>query len=991
MIFTKDKRLLNKLRTGDIHFRSTVASDANTPAAVLQSLADDPSVDVRLAVTSNRTASEETLFTLGHDSEKSVRAAALSRLLDLLGLKSATRAIKQSSTSPQLLAVIAEDLSSHSSEMRALCGTTHRWEDENGEFPEPRVGVLAEVAKARNPVARIEVAKSNLAPPSLLGSLANDLDDAVRLAVAGNTSTPPKVLEALLDDSSSAIRKRALANKSLPKQAIATTASDESPDVRQQLALGAETPVDLLTQLARDPVSGVRKTVAENANTPDALLVELASDADAEVRMAVALGAGTFDLFGGFSTRENYRRKTPAAALLALARDGEPNLRMAVASSPRLPLDAFVALANDPDAAVRQHVAQVIKSGYHQPLPGSRQGTSLRKEGKQLVLPEALTCLVDSTYLEIRSAIAQHPQVPANLLARLLDDKRVFDWDEEDSDKPWGPERKLRPFSVLHERTWNSPADWQVLVRVSNPQARGVLAFSDGTPNGIVDLLAGDADAHVRECVLSNRGLPATALRRLMDDPSGDVTDRAFEVFRQQAGRLQGDLGIFVDAPRPEVRATVARAEKAQHDWLEKLASDADPTVRAAVATNASTPPELVVLLATDPEPEVVDAIVSNVGGNRLPPETLDELSGTPHSKIRATVAVNLQVSDDALKALVCDPEESVRLAAATNGFHHGAAFISAVMGDDFRKEHGIGQQNVPRLVLLAQDESLGSEPLHSLAQSPFDEVRACVAANHATTTATTANLARDKKSIVRAAVARHPNTPQEGLTVLAMDGSPEVRRGVATNPNTPAAALASLDRDTDDEVALAVALRETTTQESLAALMEVHCEPQVSNSNSRLLQSMAAGGHPPQPLLDALVPWRRQLRELLLRSDHRWQQGVRQVVAANPLTPVGTLGKLSQQPDTAPFVAANPSTPADILVRLVYNGDELVREAVAESPNTPEAELGALALDQQEGVRLRVASNLHTSVGTLEILANDFSSRVKNAAIATMSAVPDS
>jgi len=107
MIFTKDKRLLNKLRTGDIHFRSTVASDANTPAAVLQSLADDPSVDVRLAVTSNRTASEETLFTLGHDSEKSVRAAALSRLLDLLGLKSATRAIKQSSTSPQLLAVIA--------------------------------------------------------------------------------------------------------------------------------------------------------------------------------------------------------------------------------------------------------------------------------------------------------------------------------------------------------------------------------------------------------------------------------------------------------------------------------------------------------------------------------------------------------------------------------------------------------------------------------------------------------------------------------------------------------------------------------------------------------------------------------------------------------------------------------------------------------------------------------------------------------------------
>ena len=104
--------------------------------------------------------------------------------------------------------------------------------------------------------------------------------------------------------------------------------------------------------------------------------------------------------------------------------------------------------------------------------------------------------------------------MPANLLARLLDDKRVFDWDEEDSDKPWGPERKLRPFSVLHERTWNSPADWQVLVRVSNPQARGVLAFSDGTPNGIVDLLAGDADAHRRHRFACNARHRAAGLHK---------------------------------------------------------------------------------------------------------------------------------------------------------------------------------------------------------------------------------------------------------------------------------------------------------------------------------------------------------------------------------------------------------------------------------------------------------------------------------------------
>lgn len=140
------------------------------------------------------------------------------------------------------------------------------------------------------------------------------------------------------------------------------------------------------------------------------------------------------------------------------------------------------------------------------------------------------------------------------------------------------------------------------------------------------------------------------------------------------------------------------------------------------------------------------------------------------------------------------------------------------------------------------------------------------------------------------------------------------------------------------------------------------------------------------QGKLDRLS-WRHELLSHLKRSDITWHQGVRQAVASNLRVSPKTLITLSQQPDTVAFVAGNPSTPAPLLSQLIRHEDSLVREAAASNTSLPEAQLSELALDQQEAVRRCVASNPHTGVQTLEILANDFSSKVNGAARSALSA----
>lgn len=942
--------LLSRLRSADTATKESLAIDARTPSAVLDELGRDSAISVRLGVASHPNTRPSTLHGLGHDTEKSVRAAALTQLLRLAAIESSADAVRRPNTSPQLLAVIAEDLHRYSTELQELCGTGY----DSSNRPGPRIEVLVELAKSQNPAARAEVAESRFAPSSLLDSLVRDADETVRIAVAGNSSAKPGALNALLEDPSATVRER--------------------------VALRMDLSAAHLVQLARDTEPDVRRAAAGNQNTPEKTLLGLASDPDVEVRLVVARGAGRVLQFGILDRLEDGVRDTPEEALRTLARDDEPRVRMAVASNPRLPMDAFVALAGDPDTAVREHVGRVIERGYRNATTDHLPRYGEKLDGP-MVPADALSLLADVGHLQIRRAVAQHPHVPADLLARMLDDKQLFDWDSEDRDSPWG-EWTLMPFSVLYERTWETEREWRAIAGVENPEARMVIAYHHKTPRKILKQLACDPVEEVRASVLQNPRLSASVLRRLIDDPSPAIAAKAVESFEENASRYENVLELFMDARSPEVRAAVAQSEHANPEWLEQLARDDADQVRAAAAGNANTPAQSLVILAADPHEDVVDAVVKLIGRNVLPAPTLEVLAAAENPRARAAVAINRSVPDTSLKALVSDPDQSVRRAAAASGFHFGAALTMAIGGDQMAREFGVGREKVATLVDLAKDANTTPEALHSLAQSPFTEVRTAVAAHPAVSSAILANLTRDKNPPVRTEVAQSMNASPEILTILARDEAVEVRRRVAANPNTPPAALANLDRDADDDVALAVAIHPNATSASLDAVIQTHSEPKFSESNAHLLRIIG----PEHPVLDVLTPWHRQLRERLLRSDRRWNQGARQAVASNPRASAETLVRLSQQPDTAGFVALNPRTPAEALERLANSNDEVAREGVAENPNTPPAALALLALDPIERVRLGVASNQRAAKETLEILASDFSATVQAAARKTLS-----
>lgn len=982
-MFFRTRRLLRQLSTGDTAFKAAMAGDVAVPVVVLDQLAQDMSIDVRLEVVGNPRTSMDTLYLLSHDDAQPVRGAALTRLLELSGVTDASGAAWEMTSSLQLVASIAEDLGWR--DRQELCGTAFG-------SPEPRPGVLAELAKVQNSRVRAEVASSEFALPAILALLAADPDISVRAAVGRNTSTPADALMTLVGDVSDYVWTGVLGNTSLPGSALFTVEADTRSIVRQHLATLNVAPADILSRLAKDTSPGVRRAVASNPNTVDPTIVELATDPDVEVRRAVALGAEAVVLEGTRTATRDYARDTPVEALLILAADAaaevrqaaagawnlrkeellklaadaDPKVRRKVASNFRLPLEAFVALADDPDKYVREPIAgRIMQHGHNW-----EQGNG-KEDGDFYI--RALTLLAGSSHVDIRKEVAQHPLIPVPLLAQLLDDNLVFDQDEAVT-------RKLSPGHVLYDRTWYTTDEWRALALVSNPQARQTIATLKNTPKGVLAFLASDDDEDVRMSLLRNEELPATVLRKLVDDPSPSVSARAASFLERHGSRFGSDLGAFLDSNNPQARETLAREQTANVEWLESLALDPSVGVRVAVAGNPNTPPASFVSLSKDSDLDVVQAVAEALRCGHISPGALDAVAMSPHTKIRVAVAAMSGLSQETLRLLVQDSEESVRLAAARNGHTSVAALIAVIATDDLNKKYGIGQTSVAALCALARDETLAVDSLHALAQSPFAEVRLSVVKNAAVSKAILANLTRDNCPQVREAVGAHCDTPKEGLMALTNDASAEVRRAVAANPATSSEALASLDRDPDGEVALAVALHPNTPPSSLDALVEVHDRPRTNEGTSLALKMLIQGK------LNRL-PWVHELPARLTRSDNMWHQGVRQAVASNPLASPNSLETLSQQPDTVAFVAGNLSTPAATLSRLVRHEDKLVREALASNPNLSEAELAILSLDQHDAVRKCVADNPRTAIHTLEILANDFSPENKVVARSALSA----
>ncbi len=270
--------------------------------------------------------------------------------------------------------------------------------------PLATAAILDRLANDPEPDLRRVVARNSATSPTTLAHLAKEADKFVRQFVAANPQTSLAVLIQLASDSTAKVRAAVALNPHLPLEHLHHLAQNTEQGVLVAVAKSPNTPEILLRQFVETPISEVRTAVAANPNTPVAVLQRLANAKDRSVRMGVAKNPGApVDILEHLAqAREQMIRRvvaensnTPSPVLDRLAQ-ADKSTRVAVASNPNTSTATLTLLANDPEHEVRLAVSQNPHT------------------------PHAALALLANAGMEIRRAVAAHPNANASLFEKLL-------------------------------------------------------------------------------------------------------------------------------------------------------------------------------------------------------------------------------------------------------------------------------------------------------------------------------------------------------------------------------------------------------------------------------------------------------------------------------------------------------------------------------------------------------------------------------------------
>lgn len=405
-------------------------------------------------------------------------------------------------------------------------------------------------------------------------------------SLALNRRLPHAFRMTLAEHPDAAIRAAVVvgADGGVPRELFERLLGDADPMVREYLAESDHVPADLRAGLAADPDPKVRATLAQWwTQAPEAVRRLLLTDSDDTVRA------------GACAT---YYRRLPhpvpptdlLSALLAdpvtragavrhctldtgtarrLADDPDQEVREELAGHPHLPSSLRDALAEDPSPQVRLRVfarrdtPEPTRAAIHARLlsdvppqdwltdPHDLDDDALEQQIMNKIAHLQLRTLhlpwvtadplphVNSPYACFRASAARSDDLPAPVVARLLDDEessvrttmalhardRIDAATAERIDRTYRPEKKTRwrPADDLP-----LPAD--VLRRLAadpDPRMRQLAPRDPGLPVELVRRLATDLDATVRRAIANHPRLPARELAQLLADPSERVATAA--------------------------------------------------------------------------------------------------------------------------------------------------------------------------------------------------------------------------------------------------------------------------------------------------------------------------------------------------------------------------------------------------------------------------------------------------------------------------------
>jgi hypothetical protein len=426
--------------------------------------------------------------------------------------------------------------------------------------------MMAEIIELDDHWLLHSLARNERLPDRFRIQLAAHRDKGIRAALVIQAATAPReVLERLIDDPDRRVREYLAQSHDIPSDLRARLAADSDPVIRAELAkYWTEAPEEVRRILLTDPEPTVRAAACStyfarlpHPIPPADLLPALLAD---PVTRAGAVIHAVLD----------------ADTLRRLAEDPDAEVRAELARHPDLPPAVRDVLAVDPAMSVRvkvfaradtpDDVRAQIHAAIHDPSrpkadPAADAAAAAAADDDETFLrwvedafaPTELRNLrldwvtadplpyIGSPYVSFRASAARNKSLPADAVARLLDDEEEFVRltmaytaphlvDPATAESIERRYRRRDKFMFWWDMQEVLTFPQEVLRRFATdpePRLRSFAPRDPDLPSELAEKLACDPADRPRRAVAAHRNLPTPALLRLLADSSEQVAEAA--------------------------------------------------------------------------------------------------------------------------------------------------------------------------------------------------------------------------------------------------------------------------------------------------------------------------------------------------------------------------------------------------------------------------------------------------------------------------------
>jgi hypothetical protein len=522
-----------------------------------------------------------------------------------------------------------------------------------------------------------------------------------------------------------------------------------------------------LKPLLKDPDGGVREALAQRLDLSPEFYEVLAHDLSVTVRRRVASNSAV-----------------PASALEVLASDDDPAIKEDLSTNTRLPQD-FLKTGQSSNAWLLSEYRLLSPTAALEISKSPNANIRAALAANRLLPSKLLRLLSKDHDPSVRSGVARNPACPMELLLFLAKD----------------PEPIVQS-AALETHRLPDPIAIDLMGRQSEVLFRkGYVTVQCST--GLLEFLAKDKDASVRQIVADQNNLPPDIVAGFLNDEDPAIRSLA-QIHRltweqwQQAAR---DTDFFV-SQRARLRLREAQEIYKQLDdtdsEIQRASQDSTalgnfpPFIRAKVAleANVSTTAGIWVALSKDPDASVRKALAAN-----------------PNVPVPLLESLAKDIDSDVDGAALGNPRANSAVVTAAGGRLHDSAAAWALAADP--RTSG---ENLAALFVVSQNPDIKKalarrkeiEPaLDALADTSDVNIRRNIAM-FAGDSAVLLKLAADDDPTVRWSVAYNVSDTAAVYEMLANDANIDVRRISTENTGMPLSLLQKLSLDPVGSVSFA-------------------------------------------------------------------------------------------------------------------------------------------------------------------------------------------